>query len=151
MDESEARHRRERQRIANEAAAKAPKQKQDRGERVPDSPAVAAAKAALKAARQAERPARVAKPKAEPRPTCGAKKANGEPCTAKAKASSATCVDHQPAWARLTVEQQAGFSAWVVGLADQPNGFNAALANELGWHRAKALSALAGQAGVARA
>jgi hypothetical protein len=100
--------------------------------------ALAKAKADAKAAREL---AREAKPKAEPRPTCTATKHNGEPCTAKAKQGQVTCVDHTPAWVRLTAGEQTAFQVWMDGgLRVNPDPRPAErVANELGWHRVKAL------------
>lgn len=96
--------------------------------------ALAEAKAAVKAERAAER---ATKPKAEPRPTCTATKANGEACTAKAKLGSEVCVDHQPAWERMTNDEQVKLAA----LFERLDAASAAqlLVSEVGWHRAKRL------------
>lgn len=96
-----------------------------------DSPAVAAAKAALADARRAERPVRTPRPKPEPRPTCTGTKANGEPCTAKSKGGSDRCIDHQPAWERLTESERTTFE--ILFEAAEASD----LVQELGWHRAK--------------
>lgn len=99
--------------------------------------AVVAAEEALakaKAEAKAER-AKTVKPKAEPRPTCTSTKHDGTPCTAKAKAGQETCVDHTPAWERLTDDEKLG---WEVFVDDQQHYD---WANRLGWHAVKAILA----------
>lgn len=74
------------------------------------------------------------KPPKPIRPTCTATRRDGQPCTLKVKEGLATCVDHQPAYDRLTEAQRVGFNQWVSGLDA------VALANEIGWHRAKEIA-----------
>lgn len=100
------------------------------------SAAVLAAEKALRDAKQAERPAKVAKPKPEPQPQCTGTKKDGTKCTARAKTGYTTCIDHLPAWERLTELEQATLTSLMNG--DQmPNA--QFLVTEIGWHRAKAI------------
>lgn len=116
-----------------------------------EDPQVAAAKAALakakeqakaaedaaKAKRAEERKAAAAAKaatKAEPRPTCGSTKKDGTPCTAKCVEGKSTCVDHQPAWDRLTHEEHQAFGAWLRKARGED------IVQELGWFRAKQIA-----------
>lgn len=72
--------------------------------------------------------------KAEPRPTCTGRKLNGEPCTAKAKNGSGLCIDHQPAWDRMTHEEHVAFGQWL------RNAKGPEIVAEIGWFRAKQIA-----------
>lgn len=48
------------------------------------------------------KPAKVAKPKPEPRPVCDQKKKDGTACTARAMQGATYCTDHRPAAMHLT-------------------------------------------------
>lgn len=83
---------------------------------------------------------KVAKVKAPPkpkvvRPTCPETKKDGTPCTAKCVEGKETCVDHQPAWDRLTHEEHVAFGGWLrrVKAAD--------IVEVIGWYRAKQIAA----------
>lgn len=120
-----------------------PAQKTEKTTRVarvakPRDPAVVAAEAALAKAKEEAKAARVsqAKPKAEPRPTCTANKHDGTKCTAKAKQGQGTCVDHTPAWGRLSAEDRNKWTEFVM----TQHAFD--WANRLGWHAVKAIVAV---------
>jgi hypothetical protein len=79
--------------------------------------------------------------KAEPRPVCTGTKKDGKPCTNKAVRQNGDgtldetkCIDHQPAWNRLTSEEHKAFGTWLRA-ARGPE-----IANEIGWYRAKQIA-----------
>lgn len=47
------------------------------------------------------------------RPVCPERKKNGDPCTARCAEGKETCVDHQPAWDRLTHDEHVAFGHWL--------------------------------------
>lgn len=77
----------------------------------------------------------VAKATKEPRPTCPETKKDGTPCTAKCAEGKATCVDHQPAWDRLTHEEHVAFGGWL------RKAKAADIVEVIGWWKAKQIAA----------
>lgn len=80
------------------------------------------------------------KPKAEPKervlqPMCPETKKDGSPCTARCAKDKKTCVDHQPAWDRLTHEEHQRFGAWL------RKAKAADVVDVIGWFRAKQIAA----------
>lgn len=106
-----------------------------------DKAAVAAIEAAnpVATAKKPQGVAKVAKVKVE-RPICTAAKKDGTACTAKCIEDGKggfkeTCVDHQPAWDRLTHEEHVAFGGWL------RKAKAADIVDVIGWYRAKQIAA----------
>lgn len=69
------------------------------------------------------------------RPLCPETKKDGSPCTARCAEGKNTCVDHQPAWDRLSHEEHQAFGAWL-RKAKGPQ-----IVEVIGWFRAKQIAA----------
>lgn len=92
----------------------------------------AAAKVAAKVAKLA---VVAAKKEKVLRPTCPETKKDGTPCTARCAEGKQTCVDHQPAWDRLTHEEHVAFGGWL------RKAKAADIVDVIGWWKAKQIAA----------
>lgn len=69
------------------------------------------------------------------RPVCPATKKDGTPCTARCAEGKVTCVDHQPAWDRLTHDEHVAFGHWLRKARAKD------VVEVIGWWKAKQIAA----------
>lgn len=80
------------------------------------------------------KPPKAPKPPKPQQPVCGEPKKDGTLCTARCKEGKDTCVDHQPAWDRLSHEEHQAFGEWLRA-ARGPE-----IVEVIGWWKAKQIA-----------